>query len=174
MTWKAFVEDEYLVPLGEALFYLGGSKLNNYDVCLEHRFKLAPKLQLQQVDTSTLLLRVDALWRNRDSKILERFVNIKCRQKWCQFSGKALVDEPAVTEFQMICKRIHMSSYYFEIRFLERFQTVNLREMSLNNSRWLPTFCLGTCTYICTQADHILPNFSSMLIPVTRVLSPKK
>lgn len=102
--WKAFVEEESLVPLCEALFYLATSKLANWDVCIEHRIKLALKLQLTKVDTLTLLIRVEALWRNRGWENLVRFVNMKCRQKWWQFGGKALVDEAAVIEFQINCK----------------------------------------------------------------------
>ena len=69
--WKTFVEDETLVALSEALYYLAASKLGNYDVCVKHRIKLALKLQLQTVDdTLTLLSRVEALWKHRNWEIL--------------------------------------------------------------------------------------------------------
>lgn len=100
-TWKLFVEDESLVPLGEALYYLAASRLSNYDVCIEPRVKLALKLQLRQVDNLTLLTRVDAIWKNRDSKTLKRFVSMKCRQTWWPLDGKVLLDETAVTEYQI-------------------------------------------------------------------------
>lgn len=105
-TWKLFVEDDSLVPLGEALFYLAASKLGSYGVCIKHRIKLGLKLQLRQVDSLTLLTRVDTIWKNRDSKTLKRFVNMKCRQKWWQFDGKVLLDETAVTKYQINRHRV--------------------------------------------------------------------
>lgn len=105
-TWKAFVENESLVSLGEALCYLAASKLGDYDVCIGHRIRLALKLQLRQVDTLTLLTRVDTIWKNRDWETLRRFVNMRCRRKWWRFDGKVLFDEKAVTKFQIIRDRV--------------------------------------------------------------------
>lgn len=79
--WKAFVEDETLVTLSEALYYLTASKLGNYDVCVKYRIKLALKLQLQKVDDIlTLLTRVESIWKYRNWKTLRQFVEMKCRQ----------------------------------------------------------------------------------------------
>jgi len=104
--WKAFVEEESLVPLYEALYYLATSKLGNLDLCIGHRVKLALKMQLRQVDTLTLLNRVDTIWMNRDSETLRRFVNMKCRRKWWQFDGKVLGNGTAINEFQIIRNRV--------------------------------------------------------------------
>lgn len=98
--WKAFVEDETLVTLSEVLYYLGASKLGNHDVCVEHRIKLALKLQLQKIDdTLILLIRVETLWKHRDWEVLRQFVEMKCRQNWWRLGSKVLMDEKEVTKY---------------------------------------------------------------------------
>lgn len=44
--WKVFVKDESLVALGDVLYYIGPSKLDDFEVCIEYKIKLAFKLQL--------------------------------------------------------------------------------------------------------------------------------
>lgn len=43
--WKMFVEDEFLVTLSKILYYLTASRLNIYKVYIQHKIKLASKLQ---------------------------------------------------------------------------------------------------------------------------------
>lgn len=105
--WKAFVEDETLVALSEVLYYLGASKLGNYDVCVEHRIKLALKLQLQKIDDTLILLtRVETLWKHRDWEVLRQFVEMKCRQDWWRLGGKVLIDEKEVTKYIINCSLV--------------------------------------------------------------------
>ena len=104
--WKAFVEDESLVALCEVLYYLAASKLGDFEACLEHKIKLAFKLQLRKTENiSTLLSRVDILWEHRSWENLRQFIDTKCRENWWRFDDKVLVDEEDVIKF-MICSEV--------------------------------------------------------------------
>ena len=99
--WKALVEDESLVTLGEVLNYFAASKLGHNEACIEHKIKLAFKLQLQKTENiSTLLPRVDILWEQRGEN-LGQFVDSKCRENWWRFDNKVLVDQEDVIMFKI-------------------------------------------------------------------------